>query len=78
MGQSPKEGIRVLVGMVLPSQHKEMIDQLRSQISPTEDETLSLCGQAPKVQETLKAHLRAQLSSGIPTATDRETLQSLK
>jgi len=69
---------RVLVGMVLPSQHEEMIDQLRSQISPNEDETLSLREQAPKVRETLKAHMRAQLASGIPTATDRETLQSLK
>ncbi|MDK8585744.1 hypothetical protein QP904_04565 [Corynebacterium kefirresidentii] len=55
-----------------------MIDQLRSQISPNEDETLSLREQAPKIRETLKAHMRAQLARGIPTATNRETLQSLK
>ena len=67
--------VRILVGMVLPSQHEEMIDQLRSQISPNEDETLSLREQAPKIRETLKAHMRAQLARGIPTATNRETLQ---
>lgn len=69
---------RILVGMVLPAQHDEIIDQLRSEISPGDDEFISLRERAPQVRETLKAHLRAQLSSGIPTAKDRETLQSLQ
>ena len=69
---------RILVGMVLPAQHEEIIDQLRSEISPNEDETLSLRERAPQVRETLKSHLRTQLANGIPTAQDRETLQSLR
>lgn len=69
---------RVLVGMVLPAQHEEIIDQLRSEISPNEDETLSLRERAPQVRETLKSHLRTQLATGIPTSRDRETLQSLR
>ncbi|WP_408932124.1 helicase-related protein [Corynebacterium sp. YSMAA1_1_D6] len=69
---------RILVGMVLPAQHEEIIDQLQSEISPNEDETQSLRERAPQVREALKAHLRAQLATGIPTAKDRETLQSLR
>lgn len=69
---------RILVGMVLPAQHEEIIDQLRSEISPNEDETQSLRERAPQVREALKAHLRTQLATGIPTAKDRETLQSLR
>lgn len=66
---------RVLVGMVLPSQHEEIIDHLRSEISPSEDESLSLRERAPQVREALKTHMRTQLASGIPTSQDRATLR---
>lgn len=56
---------------MLPAQHEEIIDQLRSEISPDEDETLSLREHAPQVSETLKSHLRTQLASGIPVVEDR-------
>lgn len=69
---------RILVGMVLPAQHEQITDQLRSEISPSDDKSQSLRERAPQVRETLKLHMRAQLASGIPTKQDRETLQSLR
>lgn len=69
---------RVLVGMILPAQHESIIDNLQAQITPLEGSATSLRERAPKVREELKAHLRKQLASGIPTKEDRETLQSLR
>ena len=75
-GEAKEPIARILVGMVLPAQHDEIINQLRSEISPSEDESKSLAERAPQVRDALKAHLRAQLSSGIPTTKDRKTLQA--
>lgn len=69
---------RILVGMVLPAQHEELIDQLKSEISPNEKESLSLRERAPQIREALKAHMRKQLAAGIPTKHDRQTLRSLR
>lgn len=69
---------RIMVGMVQNSLHEKVLEELQSSITPGENETLSLAEKAPKVREELKAHMRSQLSRGIPTKRDREALQSLQ
>lgn len=68
----------ILAGMVSPVRHDEVIDQLRSEISPNDDEFMSLREHVPQVCETLKAHLCTQPPSEIPTVKGRENLQFLR
>lgn len=74
------EGViaRILVGMVLPGQHQAIMEALDEEISPQKDATEGLQAKAARVPEELKAHLREQLSRGIPTKEDRIILHSLR
>ncbi|WP_240452515.1 helicase-related protein [Corynebacterium xerosis] len=69
---------RILVGMIMPAQHEAMIDALQAQVSQSENDTTSLGEKAGLVRDQLVVHLRNQLATGVPTKTDRQTLQSLR
>ncbi|WP_027019051.1 helicase-related protein [Corynebacterium sputi] len=69
--------LRLLIGMVLPNQHRELIESLDAQINGV-GTPLGLKERQQKVRAQLILHLREQLARGFPTPEDRRSLASLR
>lgn len=68
---------RILIGMVTGGPQQEALDSLQSEVDATPE--LEADRSAAQVRKTqLLEQLRTQLMRGLPTATDRKTLQSLR
>lgn len=71
--------VRILIGMVMKDQHREVIDELQSQVDRSVETQMEADPSDARARKAeLLAHLRDQLMRGLPTAKDRLTLQSLR
>ena len=72
--------VRVLVGMVAGTDQQQALEELQHRLEHTEpsDEAIIDHELAGERRRVLIRHLREQLMRGIPTATDRVTLQTLR
>lgn len=71
--------VRVLVGMVMPSDSARMLSALQDVVQPPAyGSGIADMGKARSAREHLVKHLRTQLMRGLPSATERRTLQQLK
>lgn len=68
---------RILIGMVLPGEHDELMRHITHPLHDAQDGE-GARARAKRVQQEVAAHLAKQLSRGIPTAADRRILQSLR
>ncbi|OLT10229.1 NgoFVII family restriction endonuclease [Kocuria sp. CNJ-770] len=67
---------RVLIGMVMPGEHRQALEALQRAVDGSEEAEAD----RPRARERrneLVNHLREQLMHGMPTQKDREALQSL-
>lgn len=77
---APVEGepvARILIGMVTGGPQQETLDALQAQVEDT-PQTDADRSAANERKAYLLEQLRTQLMRGLPTATDRKTLQSLR
>lgn len=74
---SARPVLRLLIGMVLPNQHRELIESLDEQINGTGSPP-GLKERQLKVRAQLLMHMREQLARGFPTPHDRKALASLR
>lgn len=68
---------RILVGMVRPGEHEELMRQITQPLHQ-DDVGEGARVRAQRIRQELTAHLASQLSRGIPTAQARRTLHSLR
>ena len=69
--------VRILIGMVAPTDQQSTLDELQQSVDGTErPDADSIVARERKTE--IVEHLRAQLMRGMPTAADRRTLQSLR
>lgn len=68
---------RVLIGMVRPAEHEELMQAITQPLSQ-DDDGEGARSRATRIRTKLVNHLARQLSRGIPTAAQRATLQSLR
>lgn len=80
-GRQPTEPavVRVLVGMVMPSDSALMLSALQDVVQPPPyGSDLIDVGKALAAKEQLVKHLRTQLMRGLPSEAQQKTLQQLK
>lgn len=72
--------VRVLVGMVAGTEQQQALEDLQHQLEHSEADGEPLIDHelAGERRRALMRHLREQLMRGIPTATDRTTLKTLR
>ena len=68
---------RVLIGMVRPAEHEELMQAITQPLNQ-DDDGEGARSRATRIRTKLVNHLARQLSRGIPTAAQRATLQSLR
>lgn len=70
---------RVLVGMVAPSDSRQMLESLHKEVLPDDEHSDTADFETARLRRAqLVAHLREQLMRGLSTAEGQRTLQSLK
>lgn len=76
----PTPVVRVLVGMVAGNDQQQALEELQHQLEHTDTGGGSIIDHELAGERTraLVRHLREQLMRGLPTATDRATLQTLR
>lgn len=71
--------VRVLVGMVMPSDSVRMLSALQDVVQPPAyGSHIADMSKARSAKEQLVKHLRTQLMRGLPSVAERRTLQQLK
>jgi superfamily II DNA or RNA helicase len=71
--------VRVLVGMVMPSEAAAMLSVLQEQVQPAAyGADINSLEKAMAAKEQLVRHLRTQLMRGVPNQTEQRTLQQLR
>lgn len=79
-GESPPEPVaRVLIGMVMGSDAREMLRSLQDTVQPPAyGSDINDREKALQAKATLVRHLRDQLMRGLPTKREQETLRQLR
>lgn len=80
----PREGresptVRVLIGMVMPSEAAAMLSTLQQQVQPPPyGSDINSLEKAMAAKDHLVRHLRTQLMRGVPNQAEQRTLQQLR